>query len=128
MFNAVTENPHKLDYAPRHHWRRSRRTRLIFRVLTVLAMGAFCWKWGLIAYREAATFYWERQCMQYVASPQQVVCDFPSHASPFQASKDFTTFSMLDIGTAFVLTPPTCISGLNTLTRPTGYLTPFVGG
>jgi hypothetical protein len=70
--SSPTGGPVRLDYG-RAPSRRRRWLRRIAIVLCMTVMGVASWRWGPQAWRQARILYWQRQCLRYSASADQVV-------------------------------------------------------
>src|SRR5438105_10681008 len=63
-----------LNYAAASRRGRRWQTRsIIFAILLVL--GGVGWRWGTVARRQAQVLYWQRKCLTYTATADQVVYD-----------------------------------------------------
>ena len=67
-----TSGPILLDYAPAPpRWRK--RARYILLASILLATGFCAWRWGPYAWHRSQLLYWQRQCLNFSASPDTVV-------------------------------------------------------
>src|SRR5690349_14640027 len=62
----------QLDYGLAPPRRRKRVMRLIILGIALL-VGAAAWQWGEAVWNQLPMLFWQRQCMRYTASPNDVV-------------------------------------------------------
>ncbi len=75
-----SSGPIPLEYAPLPpRWRKHVRRILLG---LILVAGAFCaWRWGPYAWHQSQLLYWQRQCLNFSASPDTVVYEEDPTAS-----------------------------------------------
>jgi hypothetical protein len=82
MTTTPTTTPPQLDYGLAPPRKQKRILRIVI-VGVVLLLGAASWKWGTLVWNRAPMLFWQRQCMRYTASPDEVVYE----EDPVEAQK-----------------------------------------
>ena len=84
-----SSGPIPLDYAPAPpRWRK--RARYILLALILLAAGFCAWRWGPYAWKQSHLLYWQRQCLNFSASPDTVVYEEEPAAAILLRRSDYS--------------------------------------
>ena len=122
----MTKPPPQLDYglAPPQRRKRLVRGALVLAGLVLIAAG---WQWGSVAWNRLPILYWQRQCLRYTATPDQVVYEeYPSQV-PRLLSEGYVRYTLMRGGkpdptpaTTFAAAAPfpRCWSRLTALVPP----------
>jgi hypothetical protein len=94
----MTTTPPQLDYGlapPR------RRKRLIRAALAAagLVVAYAVWQWGALAWNQLPILYWQRQCLRYTASPDQVVYEEDAAEVPRLLGEGYVRYKLTRGGT-----------------------------
>jgi hypothetical protein len=99
----VSDAPGQIDYAPRPHALRGPRARRIAIILgAILLIGAMLWV-GPRALRRWQVLRWQRQCLSYVAPPDQVVHETDPAEIPTLLAPPLNYRGSLAAGQAFYI-------------------------
>jgi hypothetical protein len=74
--------PVKLEYAPPPSWHRRRWFRRTVLLVCVFAIAAAGWRWAPEKWQRAKLLYWQRQCLNYSPSADEVVYDQEPGGAP----------------------------------------------
>src|SRR2546421_13128897 len=97
-----SERDAPLDYAPQAPWIRRRAARRMMLALVGIALLAGSWSIGPRVWRCAQLWYWQRQCLSYVADAQSDIAKTKPPAAWKKFSQLLDGSSSRGVGTAFV--------------------------
>jgi hypothetical protein len=102
----VTDAPRQLDYAPPVAWHHRRSLHRWLILLACLATLASSYWWGPPAWQHAQILYWQRQCMNYSADPDEVVwfdgADQVSILVAWSRFRQHASINAISAGTVFL--------------------------